>query len=160
MDLVRIGGFLRQLRKEHGLTQEQLGEKVGATNKTISRWETGVYMPPVECLAMLSELYGVSINEIVAGKRVETEGFADVAEDNITDALKSIEKSRAAFENRMMVMLAITTVITIAIILMLPLESVKDVVVFVLVIALAFISNTMNMVSVALGKSRTWKDEE
>ncbi len=160
MDLVRIGGFLRQLRKEHGLTQEQLGEKVGATNKTISRWETGVYMPPVECLAMLSELYGVSINEIVAGKRVETEGFADVAEDNITDALKNIEKSRAAFENRMMVMLAITTVITIAIILMLPLESVKDVVVFVLVIALAFISNTMNMVSVALGKSRTWKDEE
>lgn len=160
MDLVRIGGFLRQLRKEHGLTQEQLGEKVGATNKTISRWETGVYMPPVECLAMLSELYGVSINEIVAGKRVEMEGFADVAEDNITDALKSIEKSRAAFENRMMVILAITTVITIAIILMLPLESVKDVVVFVLVIALAFISNTMNMVSVALGKSRTWKDEE
>lgn len=160
MDLVRIGGFLRQLRKEHGLTQEQLGEKVGATNKTISRWETGVYMPPVECLAMLSELYGVSINEIVAGKHVETEGFADVAEDNITDALKNIEKSRAAFENRMMVMLAITTVITIAIILMLPLESVKDVVVFVLVIALAFISNTMNMVSVALGKSRTWKNEE
>lgn len=160
MDLVRIGGFLRQLRKEHGLTQEQLGEKVGATNKTISRWETGVYMPPVECLAMLSELYGVSINEIVAGKRVETEGFADVAEDNITDALKNIEKSRATFENRMMVMLAITTVITIAIILMLPLESVKDVVVFVLVIALAFISNTMNMVSVALGKSRTWNDEE
>lgn len=160
MDLVRIGGFLRQLRKEHGLTQEQLGEKVGATNKTISRWETGVYMPPVECLAMLSELYGVSINEIVAGKRVETEGFADVAEDNITDALKNIEKSRVAFENRMMVMLAITTVITIAIILMLPLESAKDVVVFVLVIALAFISNTMNMVSVALGKSRTWKDEE
>lgn len=160
MDLVRIGGFLRQLRKEHGLTQEQLGEKVGATNKTISRWETGVYMPPVECLAMLSELYGVSINEIVAGKRVETEGFADVAEDNITDALKDIEKSRVAFENRMMVMLAITTVITMAIILMLPLESVKDVVVFVLVIALAFISNTMNMVSVALGKSKTWKDEE
>ncbi len=160
MDLVRIGGFLRQLRKEHGLTQEQLGEKVGATNKTISRWETGVYMPPVECLAMLSELYGVSINEIVAGKRVETEGFADVAEDNITDALKNIEKSRAAFENRMMVMLVITTVITIAIILMLPLESMKDVVVFVLVIALAFISNTMNMVSVALGKSKTWKDEE
>lgn len=160
MDLVRIGGFLRQLRKEHGLTQEQLGEKVGATNKTISRWETGVYMPPVECLAMLSELYGVSINEIVAGKRVETEGFADVAEDNITDALKSIENSRVAFENRMMVMLAITTAITIAIILMLPLESVKDVVVFVLVIALAFISNTMNMVSVALGKSKTWKDEE
>lgn len=160
MDLIRIGGFLRQLRKEHGLTQEQLGEKVGATNKTISRWETGVYMPPVECLAMLSELYGVSINEIVAGKRVETESFADVAEDNIADALKSIEKSRVAFENRMMVMLAITTVITISIILMLPLESVKDVVVFVLVIALAFISNAMNMVSVALGKSKTWKDEE
>ena len=41
MDLVKIGKFISELRKEKGLTQEQLGEKVGVTNKTVSRWETG-----------------------------------------------------------------------------------------------------------------------
>ena len=41
MNLVQIGKFISGLRKEQGLTQEQLGEKIGVTNKTISRWETG-----------------------------------------------------------------------------------------------------------------------
>ena len=49
MDMVKIGKFLAELRKGHNLTQEELGEKLGVTNKTISRWETGTYMPPVEC---------------------------------------------------------------------------------------------------------------
>lgn len=42
MDLIKIGKFIAELRKENGLTQEQLGDKIGVTNKTISRWETGV----------------------------------------------------------------------------------------------------------------------
>ena len=42
MDLKKIGKFIAVLRKENGYTQEQLGEKIGVTNKTISRWETGV----------------------------------------------------------------------------------------------------------------------
>ena len=42
MDVVKTGSFLAELRKEHKLTQAELGEKVGVTNKTVSRWETGV----------------------------------------------------------------------------------------------------------------------
>ncbi len=42
LDLIKIGKFIAELRKENGLTQEQLGDKIGVTNKTISRWETGV----------------------------------------------------------------------------------------------------------------------
>ena len=45
MDMVKMGSFLAELRKEHNLTQAELGEKLGVTNKTISRWETGNYMP-------------------------------------------------------------------------------------------------------------------
>ena len=60
MDQIKIGKFIAALRKEKGLTQEKLGEKLGVTNKTVSRWENGNYMPDVEMLSLLSEEFGVS----------------------------------------------------------------------------------------------------
>lgn len=48
MDMVKMGSFLAELRKEQKLTQAELGEKLGVTNKTVSRWETGTYVPPVD----------------------------------------------------------------------------------------------------------------
>ena len=47
MDMQKIGSFLAALRKERNLTQDELGAQIGVTNKTISRWETGNYLPPV-----------------------------------------------------------------------------------------------------------------
>jgi len=52
MDTQKIGKFLKELRKEHDMTQEQLGERIGVTNKTVSRWKTGNYMPPIESLKL------------------------------------------------------------------------------------------------------------
>ena len=75
MDLIKIGHFLAELRHEQKLTQEQLGEILCVTNKTVSRWETGNYLPPVEMLHILSEYYSVSINEILAGKRLTENVF-------------------------------------------------------------------------------------
>ena len=60
MDMVKMGSFLAELRKERNLTQAELGEKLGVTNKTISRWETGNYMPSVEMLEELSTMYGMT----------------------------------------------------------------------------------------------------
>ena len=72
MDQIKIGKFIAALRKDKGLTQEQLGEKLGVTNKTISRWENGNYMPDVEMLSLLSKEFGVfsafSYNEAIARK--------------------------------------------------------------------------------------------
>ena len=73
MDMIKIGEFLAKLRKEQGWTQEQLGEKLGVTNKTVSRWEKGNYLPPVEMLQMMSEVYGLTINEILSGERLTQE---------------------------------------------------------------------------------------
>ncbi len=87
MDLEKIGSFLSQLRKEQGLTQEQLGEKLGVTNKTVSRWETGTYLPPVEMLQALSELYGITINEIISAQRLSRTEYVEKAEENIRTAL-------------------------------------------------------------------------
>lgn len=87
MDTIKIGNFLASLRKEHGLTQEALGEKLGVTNKTVSRWENGNYLPPVEMLQELSKLYAVSINEILCGERLEKEEYQKKAEETITGIL-------------------------------------------------------------------------
>ena len=87
MDVKMIGIFLGQLRKEKGFTQEQLGEKLGVTNKTVSRWENGNYLPPVEILQCLSEMYGISINEILSGERLEAKKYKEKAEENIKSVL-------------------------------------------------------------------------
>ena len=89
MDMVKIGSFLQELRQEHGLTQAELGDKLGVTNKTISRWETGNYMPPVEMLEMLSNLYGLTINELLSGQKLTTEEYKEMAEENIKETLNA-----------------------------------------------------------------------
>ena len=69
MDLVQIGKFIAQLRKEHELSQEKLGEILGVTNKTISRWETGTNLPDIDLLVQLSDFYGVDVRELIDGER-------------------------------------------------------------------------------------------
>ena len=88
MDLIQIGKFIAQLRKEKGLTQEQFGEKVGVTNKTVSRWETGTYLPPADVLLIMSDLFGVSINELLSGKRLSDEEYKQAAENNLTQTIR------------------------------------------------------------------------
>ncbi len=88
MDTIKIGSFLKGLRNEKNLTQEQLGEIIGTTNKTISRWENGNYMPPIEMLVELSKFYDVSINEILSGQKLCDEAFKEKAEENIKVVLE------------------------------------------------------------------------
>lgn len=89
MDLVQIGKFIAELRKEQELTQEQLGEKIGVTNKTISRWENGNYLPPADVLLAMSQLFNVSVNEILSGKRLLAEEYKEAAEMNLAQTLKA-----------------------------------------------------------------------
>lgn len=88
MNMTQVGKFIADLRKEHKLTQEQLGEKLGVTNKTISRWETGTYLPPADSLLRMSELFEVSINEILSGKLLTDSEYKKAAEENLVQALR------------------------------------------------------------------------
>ena len=88
MDLVKIGKFISAMRKRKGLTQEQLGERLSVTNKTISRWETGKYMPDIDKLQELSAILGISVNELLAGERIEdTASFIKKADENLVAIL-------------------------------------------------------------------------
>ena len=88
MDQVKVGKFIAELRKEQGLTQEALGQKLGVTNKTVSRWETGAYMPDIELLVPLGEILGVSVNELLAGERLSDEQFRKQADENMVEAVR------------------------------------------------------------------------
>ncbi len=87
MDVQKIGAFLAELRKERNLTQDELGMQIGVTNKTISRWENGNYLPPVEMLQILSNKFDVSINEILNGERISNSDYKDISEQNLKSAL-------------------------------------------------------------------------
>ena len=104
MDLIRIGSFLAELRREKGLTQQALGDRLGVTNKTISRWETGCYLPDVEMLSLLSREFGVSINELVAGERLVAEDFKKAADENLVTALDhstfTLKEKQAFFKKK------------------------------------------------------------
>jgi transcriptional regulator with XRE-family HTH domain len=69
MDLMKTGQFLQELRKEKGLTQEQLAEQLGVSRRTVSRWETGSNTPDLDILIELSDLYAVDLREILNGER-------------------------------------------------------------------------------------------
>lgn len=69
MDQMKIGSFLKELRKGRGLTQEGLAEHLGVSNRTVSRWETGSNLPDIGTLVELTDYYEVSIPEIIAGER-------------------------------------------------------------------------------------------
>ncbi len=97
MDQIQIGKFISALRRQEGLTQEELGERLGVTNKTVSRWENGNYMPDIEMMQLLSKELHVSINELLAGERIPDEEFRRKADENILSMAKS---SAFSFEER------------------------------------------------------------
>ena len=69
MDQVKIGNFLKKLRKEKGITQEQLAEILNVSGRTVSRWETGNNMPDISILVDIADYYDISIPEIISGER-------------------------------------------------------------------------------------------
>ena len=69
MDTRKIGEFLKRLRKEKGLTQEQLAEILLVSGRTVSRWETGTNMPDLSILIQIAEFYDVDVKEILDGER-------------------------------------------------------------------------------------------
>ncbi len=69
MNQQKTGGFLKELRKEKGITQEQLAEVFGVSSRTVSRWENGVNMPDLSLLAEIADYYNVDIREIIDGER-------------------------------------------------------------------------------------------
>lgn len=85
MDTVKIGQFIRSLRKENSFTQREVAERLNVSEKTISKWETGNGMPEVSLMLPLCKLFGISINELLSGERLNEKQYVEKAEENMAD---------------------------------------------------------------------------
>jgi len=83
MDLKIIGKFIQEQRKSKNLTQVQLSQIIGVSEKTISKWECGNGFPDTTLILPLCKALDISANELLSGKRLETNNYKDHAEDNL-----------------------------------------------------------------------------
>lgn len=99
MDTVKIGNFLRELRKEKNLTQEQLADVFNVSARTVSRWETGSNMPDISILVEIADYYNLDVREILNGERsneipADSSTIKDIAEYADKDKEKLATKTR------------------------------------------------------------------
>ena len=90
MNQQKTGEFLKHLRKEKGLTQEQLAEQFYVSSRTVSRWETGSNMPDVDMLIELADFYDVDIRELIDGERK-----SETMDNETKDTLKKVAEYAA-----------------------------------------------------------------
>ena len=84
IDQVKIGNFLKELRKKKGKTQEEIAELFGVSSRSVSRWENGNTMPELGILVELADYYDVDIRELIDGERK-----SEVMNNEVKEVLKS-----------------------------------------------------------------------
>ena len=92
MDQIKIGKFISSCRKEQGMTQAALAEKLGISDRAVSKWETGKSMPDSGIMLELCELLGINVNELLSGERIMTEVYDKGAEENLLEMRRQIEE--------------------------------------------------------------------
>lgn len=99
MDQKKIGSFIAALRKEKGFTQEQLGEKLNVSQRTVSRWETGRNMPDLSLLSVLCEVLGISLAELMKGERIAEQTITKEDASGILSSVLELVKEKQQVRN-------------------------------------------------------------
>ena len=94
MEEMKIGRFIRERRMELGLTQQQLADRLGITDKAVSKWERAVSYPDITILRELAAALEVSVTELLAGERDETPPVPPEVEDVVVDTVAYAETAR------------------------------------------------------------------
>ena len=92
MDQIKIGKFIASRRKEQGMTQAALAEKLGISDKAVSKWETGKSMPDSGIMLDLCEILEITVNELLSGEKIMTEVYDKRAEENLLEMKREVEE--------------------------------------------------------------------
>ena len=97
LDQTKVGQFLKQLRKEKGITQEEFAEKIGVSGRTVSRWETGSNMPDISLLVDIADFYDVDVREIIEGVKK-----SEMMNEDIRDTVEKMADYAEAEKSRLL----------------------------------------------------------
>ena len=95
MNQIKIGKFISECRKNAGLTQSQLAEQLGITDKAVSKWETGRSMPDVSLFTPLCEILSISLNELIAGEHIADDEIKEKSEQVLMDVFLHKKRSKS-----------------------------------------------------------------
>ena len=114
MNQLKIGKFIAECRKKVNLTQMQLAEKLGITDKAISKWERGVAMPDSSIMLALCDILGISVNELLRGEKSSMENNNQKNEQLLLEMAKELEKKNKTIWASMWVIMIVSITALIA----------------------------------------------
>ena len=114
MDQLKIGRFIAECRKQNSLTQMQLSEMLGITDKAISKWERGIAMPDSSIMLELCNILGISVNELLSGEKINMESNEKKNEQLLLEMTKELEKKNKMIWSAMWTIMIVSIVCLIA----------------------------------------------
>ncbi len=99
MDQIKIGKFIASCRKEQGMTQAYLAEKLGISDRAVSKWENGKSLPDSGIMLQLCDLLKINVNELLSGERIMTETYNTKAEENLLALRQEVEEKNRQMLN-------------------------------------------------------------
>ena len=115
MNQEKIGKFILELRREKNMTQQELADKIGVTDRAISKWENGRGLPDLSLMIPLCKELGITINELISGEQIEKEDYQSKLEENIFKTIDYTNK-KSANKNKIF-KIVVGTIITIILII-------------------------------------------
>ena len=115
MDLIKIGTYIAGKRKALGMTQKQLAEQLGMSDKSVSKWERGICLPDVALYAELCQILGISINEFFAGEDIAKEDLMQKSEENIIGVAKESKQKQKRLRSMLCLVLAVSVLVLSAV---------------------------------------------
>ena len=107
MDQIKAGKFIASCRKEQNMTQAALAEKLGISDRAVSKWETGKSMPDSGIMLKLCELLQINVNELLSGEKIAMDDYKMKAEENMIELQEKKEKALKDFNHAAWIWLAI-----------------------------------------------------
>ena len=99
MNQEKIGKFISKLRKDKNLTQEQIAEKLGVSDRAVSKWERGLNLPDASLMLDLCNILGINVNELLTGEIIEKNNYMKKAEENLIELKKNEEMANKKLLN-------------------------------------------------------------
>lgn len=127
MDNVKIGKYIAAKRKVLGLTQKQLAEKLGMSDKSVSKWERGICLPDVSVYLELCELLHISLNEFIAGEDLEQKDIAKKSEENLMVVTKDGERGKKKLKSVIAVLICICIAVSSILAWIIVMKNRKDI---------------------------------